>query len=68
MNNVTIDGKGHTIDGNNIASIFNVNADNVKIINLNIINSAYDNTRSIQFNKGIGSSFWQHTQVNSPVC
>ena len=36
---VTIDGNGHTIDGNHLARIFNVGVnDNVKFMNINFIN------------------------------
>ena len=39
--NVTINGNGHVIDGNYNTAIFKVTGNNVKIINLNIINSQY---------------------------
>ena len=36
--NITINGNGYTIDGNNVSSIFNIQGNNVKIKDLNIIN------------------------------
>lgn len=38
FDNITIDGNGHTIDGKNKSSIFEITGSDVKIINLNIIN------------------------------
>lgn len=36
--NITIDGRGHTIDGKSTAPFFQITGDNVKIINLKLIN------------------------------
>ena len=36
--NVTINGNGHTIDGNNVSSIFNIHGNNVVINNVTIVN------------------------------
>ena len=48
---VTIDGNGHTIDGNHAARIFNVDVnDNVKFMNINFING--NATGGINENKG----------------
>ena len=38
--NLTIDGNGHTIDGEKTARIFQITAENVTLININIINGA----------------------------
>ncbi len=39
VDNVTIDGNYHTVDGMNVSGIFKVYGDDVKIFNLNIVNS-----------------------------
>ena len=38
IDNLTVDGQGHTVNANNKARVFNIKADNVVLKNINIIN------------------------------
>jgi len=54
---ITIDGNGHTINGNKISRIFNITADNVYIKNINFINgNAW--ARYFSMNVGGGAIYW----------
>ena len=54
---ITIDGKGHTLNGNCLSRIFNVTADNVVIKNINFINgNAWG--RYFTNNVGGGAIYW----------
>ena len=54
---ITIDGDGHTLNGNKISRIFNITADNVTIKNVNFINgNAYG--RYFSNNVGGGAIHW----------
>lgn len=54
---ITIDGNGHTINGNHTSRMFNISADNVIIKNINFING---NAYGLYFsnNAGGGSIYW----------
>ena len=39
---ITIDGRGHTIDGSNLTRIFNIMCNNVTLINITFINGVWD--------------------------
>ena len=59
-NNIMIDGQGYTIDGANIAKIFNFSGKNVTIKGINFINAHNDDITygsAISFNKGSDGSF-----------
>lgn len=54
---ITIDGAGHTLDGNKLSRMFNVTADNVTIKNINFINgNAYGKYFSNE--AGGGAIYW----------
>lgn len=54
---ITIDGAGHTLDGNKLSRMFNVTADNVTIRNINFINgNAYG--RYFSNDAGGGAIYW----------
>ncbi len=54
---ITIDGKGHTLDGNRLSRMFNITADNVIIKNINFINgNAYG--RYFSNEAGGGAIYW----------
>lgn len=54
---ITINGNGHTLDGNNISRIFNITADNVVLRNINFINgNAWG--RYFSNNIGGGAIYW----------
>ena len=69
IDNITINGNGHTIDGKNFTAIFNINANNVKIFNLTISNSHQFALpkRSISYGNHVGQA-WAYMPVDSPVC
>lgn len=51
-NNFVIDGAGYSIDGNNLAKIFNITGNNVTLINLNLINArSTSNGGAVYFDK-----------------
>ena len=54
---ITIDGKGHTINANKVARVFNITADNVVLMNINFINGnalgRYD-----RLDAGGGAIYW----------
>ena len=49
--NFVIDGNGHTIDAKNVARLFNINANNVVIKNLNFINA--NGLKNVDLDNGI---------------
>ena len=54
---ITIDGNGHTLDGNRLSRMFNITADNVTIKNINFINgNAYG--RYFSNDVGGGAIYW----------
>ena len=54
---ITIDGAGHTLNGNGLSRMFNVTADNVIIININFVNgNAYG--RYFSNDAGGGAIYW----------
>lgn len=65
--NITINGNGHTIDGKNLARIFNINAYNVILKNINFINGNSDNGGAIYLNRGsclIDNSTFENNSAN----
>ena len=56
---MTIDGAGHTLNGNKLSRIFNVTADNVVIKNINFVNG--DALGSYGIHYGGGAIFWNGT-------
>ena len=65
---ITIDGRGHTLNGSSKSRIFNIAADNVTLININFINgfahSAYSYNRPI----GGGAIYWNGANAKLINC
>lgn len=56
---ITVDGAGHTLNGNNLSRIFNITADNVTIKNINFKNG--DALGSYGIHYGGGAIYWNGT-------
>lgn len=69
VDDITINGNGHTIDGKGMCAIFNINANNVKIFNLTFVNSHQFAVpkMSVVYGNHAGQA-WTYMPVDSPVC
>ena len=56
---ITIDGQGHTLDGNNISRIFYISANNVVLKNINFVNGNYKD--------GYGGAVYVNSNLNSTI-
>lgn len=62
---ITIDGNGHTIDARGKSRIFNILSDNVKIMNLNLINASYGGSGGAIYWKGDKGSVDKCSFINN---
>ena len=63
---ITIDGAGHTLDGNKLSRIFNVTADNVTLKNINFINGNALGSYGIRH--GGGAIYWNGSDGTVENC
>ena len=69
VDNITINGNGHVIDGNNQTAFFTINSNNVKIFNLTFVNGQYHGeTRSCMITfLFMGFYCYNYTDDLSPI-